>query len=243
MKKLIIFFKKIKNTFLTPKWKSVYFNFDKKFTKNKKNNFFYLVLSKFWFLPYDIQNRYWHTADEKSRHSYKNYRILDNSAKIMLGKVKKYSINKNIKILDLGCNVGRHLNYLKKYNFKRLYGIDIGRLPIKKSKTIFPKLKKVNLKCSSFENYLYKAKNNFFHIIYTHGATIEMTKPTFPLISHVSRVLKNDGYFILLIVENGHSYPRFWRYEFKKNNFSIIYDKKLVSNHTLFVLKKNKYEY
>ena len=39
--------------------------------------------------------------------------FLDNSAKIMLGKVKKYSINKNIKILDLGCNVGRHLNYLK----------------------------------------------------------------------------------------------------------------------------------
>ena len=49
-----------------------------------------------------------------------------------------------------------------------------------------------------------------------------MTKPTFPLISHVSRVLKNDGYFILLIVENGHSYPRFWRYEFKKIIFQLF---------------------
>jgi SAM-dependent methyltransferase len=238
MKKLIVFLKKIKNTFFTPRWNYIFLNYDKNFSKSNKKKFFFLFLSKIWFMPYDIQSRYWHSADEKSRHSFKHYRDLNYEAKLLLKKVKKYSISKNTKILDLGCNVGRHLNHLRELKYNNLYGVDIGKLPIKKSKILFSNLKKVKLNCSSFENYLYKTKSRFFDIIYTHGATIEMTKPTFPLIFQISRVLKNGGHFILLIDENGHSYPRFWRYEFKKNNFITLYDKNLVGNHTIFVLKK-----
>ena len=97
-----------------------------------------------------------------------------------------------------------------------MYGVDIGKKPIEESKKYFLDLNDVNIRCSSFEEYLYKTKSSFFQMIYTHGATIELTKPTFPLIFHVSRVLEKDGYFILLIRENDHDYPRFWRYEFKK---------------------------
>ena len=238
MKRLLVFLKKVKNTFFTPRWNYIFLKYDKNFSKSTKNKFLFLFLSKIWFMPYDIQSRYWHSADERSRHSFKNYRDLNYEAKLLLKKVNEYSINKKIKILDLGCNIGRHLNYLRKLKYNNLYGVDIGKLPIKKSKIFFSNLKKVKLNCSSFENYLYKTKNSFFDIIYTHGATIEMTKPTFPLIFQISRVLKNGGHFILLIDENGHSYPRFWRYEFKKHNLITLYDKNLVGNHTIFVLKK-----
>ena len=238
MKNFIIYLKKIKNTFLTPRWNNIYSNFDYTFLKNKRNKYFFWFLSKFWFLPYDMHSRYWHTANENSNHSYQYYQVLDYEAKLLLEKVKKYSFNKNIKILDLGCNVGRHLNSLKKSGYNNLYGVDIGKIPVIKSKEHFSSLKNVNIRCSSFENYLYKTKNNFFEMIYTHGATIEMTKPTFPLISQISRVLTKNGYFILLIYENGHSYPRFWRHEFKKNNLILVYSKKVEGNHTLFVLNK-----
>ena len=238
MKNFIIYLKKIKNTFLTPRWNNIYSNFDNIFLKNKRNKHFFWFLNKFWFLPYEINSRYWHTANENSNHSYKHYQELNDEAKLLLEKVKKYSFNKNIKILDLGCNVGRHLNSLKKHGYNNLYGIDIGKIPVKKSKKYFSNLKDANIECASFENYLYRTKNNFFEMIYTHGATIELTKPTFPLISQISRVLKNNGFFILLIDENGHSYPRFWRHEFAKNNLTLVYCKKLKGNHTLFALNK-----
>ena len=111
--------------------------------------------------------------------------------------------------MDLGSNVGRHLNYLTKKKFINLNGVDICKLSIDKSNKIYPKLKKINLRCSSFENYLVNSKNGEFDIIYTHGATIEMVKPTFPLVSELFRVSKK--YIILLINENGHKFPRFWR--------------------------------
>jgi len=238
MKNFIIYLKKIKNTFLTPRWNTIYNNFDNSFLKNNRNKYFFWFLNKFWFLPYDTRSRYWHTADENTKHSYKNYQSLDSKAKILLDEVRNYSFDKNIKILDLGCNIGRHLNALKKSGFNNLYGVDIGKKPVHQSKKYFLDLKDVNIRCSSFEEYLYKTKSSFFQIIYTHGATIELTKPTFPLISQISRVLDKNGYFILLIHENGHSYPRFWRYEFKKNNLIIVYCEDLEENHTLFVLKK-----
>ena len=238
MKIVSTFLKKIKNTFLTPRWNSVYKRYDEKFTYNNRNKIFYLILNNIWFSPYNIMSRYWHNASEKSVHSFQYYKELNYDAKFLLNKVKKYSLGKNSKILDLGCNVGRHLNFLKKNGYRNLYGVDIGKLAIKNSKKFFPNLKKVKIKCASFENYLFKKKDNFFEIIYSHGATLELIKPTFPLVRHMSRVLKKSGYLILLIDENGHAYPRFWRYEFKQNDLSIISHRRLNGNNTLFVLKK-----
>ena len=85
------------------------------FIKNKSNKNFFLFLSKFWFFPYDLQPKYWYNVNEKSSHSFVGYKNLNQDAKLLLNQVKKYSLNKNSKILDLGCNVGRHLNFLKKF--------------------------------------------------------------------------------------------------------------------------------
>jgi len=235
---LLIFFKKIINTFLTPRWGGVYASYNKNFAKNLKNKKLFWLFSKFWFLPYDLSVRYWHNADINSLHYFKHYLSLDFKSKFLIKTIKKYSPSKNIKILDLGCNVGRHLNSLKKSGYNNIYGVDIGKIPIKKSKKIFLNLKKINMKCSSFENYIYKTKNNFFNLIYTHGATIEMVKPTFPLVFQLSRILSSSGYLILLINESGHAYPRFWRYEFKKHNLKLIFCKNTFDSQTLIVLRK-----
>jgi SAM-dependent methyltransferase len=232
----MILIKKIINTFLTPRWKHVYKNFNIDFVKKKKNFLFY-ILSKFWFMPHDYTYQYWHKANIYSKHYFSHYLTLDPKARILIKQVQKYSSTSN-KILDLGCNVGRHLSELKKLGYSNLYGVDIGKIPIAKSKKIFLNLKRVKNVCSSFEEYLFKTPNNFFNLIYTHGATIELIKPTFPLISQLHRVLDNGGYLVFLIDENGHSYPRFWRYEFKLNNLSIVKAKNIGKNTTLFVLKK-----
>jgi SAM-dependent methyltransferase len=234
----MIFIKKIINSFLTPKWKNVYNDFNSSFVKSNNKKILFYILSKFWFLPHDYTYRYWYRANISSKHYYTNYAALDTNARILISKIQKYS-SKNSKILDLGCNIGRHLTELKKLGYNNLYGVDIGRIPIAKSKKVFPNLKSVKNVCSSFEEYLSKTPANFFYLIYTHGATIELVKPTFPLISQLYRVLTTSGYLIFLIHENEHSYPRFWRYEFKVNNLSIV-SEKIINTKTLFVLKKNK---
>jgi SAM-dependent methyltransferase len=189
-------------------------------------------------MPHDYTYRYWHKANIHSKNYFSHYLLLNSQARILINQIQNYS-SKNSKILDLGCNIGRHLSELKKLGYSNLYGVDIGKIPILQSNKFFPNLKKVKNVCSSFEEYLFKTPNNFFNLIYTHGATIELVKPTFPLISQLSRVLDNDGYLIFIIDENGHSYPRFWRYEFKLNNLLIVKANNISENHTLYVLKKN----
>ena len=54
----------------------------------------------------------------------------------------------------MGCNVGRHLNELKKSGFNNLYGVDIGKKPIEESKKYFLDLNDVNIRCSSFEELM-----------------------------------------------------------------------------------------
>jgi SAM-dependent methyltransferase len=233
---IALFLKKIKNTFFTPRYKKFYRNYDSYFVKNKKKKFIFNIFSRIWFIPIDVQARYWHSVTKKDPHNYLNYFNLDYDAKTLIKYIVKYANKKNDKILDLGCNVGRHLNCLKKKKFINLSGVDINKFSIKFSQKIFPSLKKTNLFCNSFENFLVNHNDNTFDIIYTHGATIEMVKPTFDIVCELSRVVKK--YLIFLINFNGHKYPRFWSYEFAKNGLKLIKARKFNNDQILLVYKK-----
>ncbi len=238
---LFINIKKFKNTFLTPYHRYYYIQVDERIKKSKEksNKFikiFYKYLSKlFWFFPTLESHRYWNVSQEKDKHGYEKYLDMDDSAKILIDEISKRT-NKEDKVLDLCCNVGRHLNALNKIGYSNLYGVDINNLAIQKMKTIYKNLNSANISYKSAESYLINTEDNFFDLIYTHGATVELIPPTFPIIDEVCRVTKN--YAIFLIQENGHAYPRFWRYEFKKNKMDLIYYKDC-SGLSLLVYKKN----
>lgn len=231
---ITVYLKKIKNTFLTPRFKSWYYDYDKKFIK-KSNSFLFRLLSKFWFFPIEVYSKYWYESGKIGNHNINNFLKIDYNSRLLINTVIKFS-DKEDKILDMCCNIGRHLNYLKNKKFKKLNGFDISKFAINNSTLIFPNLKKINLKCSSLENFLVNTKKKKFDIVYTVGATIELIKPTFPLAQELSRITKK--YLILLIDENGHSYPRFWRFEFKINGFSLQFSKILKNKRSLLVFKK-----
>jgi SAM-dependent methyltransferase len=229
----IIIIKKIFNTFLTPRYYTFYLNLDKNI--NNKNKIFNLF-SKLWFVPSINHLKYWYNVKgTDNRHGIIHYSRFTHGSKNLVDEIIKYS-KKNFKILDICCNTGRYLNYLSNYGYKNLYGVDINKDAISHAK----KNRKLNLKHSAIENYLLKKKDNYFDITYTHGATIELVKPTFNIIAEISRVTKL--YTIIIIWENDHSFPRFWRYEFKKNNYNIVSIKKLTTKKkgytSLMVLKK-----
>ncbi len=235
----MILLKKIKNTFFTPHWKNYYIKKSNIIEQNKIlkfNKYKNFLLKYLWFLPNFESHKYWCNAEENDKHGYNNYLEPNEDAQLLLNEVTKRSKDKKIKILDLCCNVGRHLNALNKIGYSNLYGVDINKLAIQKMKTIYKNLNSANISYKSAESYLINTKDNFFDLIYTHGATVELIQPTFPIVNEVCRVTKN--YVIFLIQENGHAYPRFWRYEFKKNKMDLIYHKDC-SGLSLLVYKKN----
>ena len=83
----MILVKKIINTFLTPRWKHVYKNFNIDFVKKKKNFLFY-ILSKFWFMPHDYTYQYWHKASIYTKHYFSHYLTLDPKARILIKQVQ-----------------------------------------------------------------------------------------------------------------------------------------------------------
>ena len=235
----LILLKKIKNTFLTPHWNNYYIKNNKLITENsivkfnKYKSFFFKFL---WFLPNLESHKYWYGAIENDKHGFDKYLKPNNYAKILLEEITKRTKDKRTKILDLCCNVGRHLNVLNELGYANLYGVDVSEIAIKKMKIFFKNLKEIKITHSTAESYLLKTEDNFFDIIFTHGATVELIPATFSLVKEVSRV--TNDLVIFLIQENGHAYPRFWRYEFKRNNMNLIYDKKLESGLSLLVFKK-----
>ena len=228
---IIIFLKKFKNTFLTPKYSLENLN---KFYKS--NNFFLRIMSYFfWFIPSSSQFRYWTNA-EKHDHGYEKFIEMNDRSERILKTILEYS-NTNDRILDICCNVGRVLNALAHKGYNNLYGFDINPVAIENFEKQF-KYKdknKVNISVDYAERYLFNQKDDGFDVTYSLGASLELIPSHFDLVYHISRITKK--YHICLINENGHAYPRFWRYEFKKF-FSTMDCINVESNRTLFILKK-----
>lgn len=228
-KLIIIFLKKFKNTFLTPRYS---LNNLRKFYNNK-SLLLRVICRIFWFLPSSSQFRYWNNA-EILDHGYKKFIEMDFLSEKILETIIKYS-NEDEKILDICCNIGRVLNALSLKGYKNLYGFDINSVAIDRSKKEFKFAENVNVTADYAESYLTKQEDNKFDVTFSLGASLELIPSHFNLIHHISRITKK--YHICLINENGHAYPRFWRYEFKKY-FSTCNYENLANKRTLFILKK-----
>ena len=228
--KVKTFLKKIINTFLT--FNLFFIDYSKIY--NKKN-FLFTFLSKYiWFIPSNFQALYWKNS-ENIGHGHNHFVEMDEMSLLLKKEICNYALKED-KILDVCCSVGRMLNSLSLDGYCNLNGFDINKIAIDKSKKIFDKLKDANLICQSAEEYLSNRKNNEFDIIFSLSASLELIPSSYPLLREISRVTKK--YFICLIDENGHAYPRFWRYEFKKNNFRILKCYKTNNSLTMFILKK-----
>ena len=225
-----ILFKKVFNTFLAVNLFTI--NYSKLY--NKKS-FIYTILAKFiWFIPSNFQALYWKNS-ENFKHGYNHFTEMDTNALLLKKEICNYASD-NDKILDVCCSVGRMLSSLNHDGYSNLYGFDINKVAIDESKKVFVNLKDAQLTAQSAEEYLPTIANNEFDIAFSLTASLELIPASFPLVREISRITKK--YFICLLNENDHAYPRFWRHEFKKNNFIILKFYKVGKSLTMFVLKK-----
>ncbi len=143
------------------------------------------------------------------------------ASKALLGEIISIEPNKHAAILDMGCNVGRHLNYLYEKGYKNLHGVDFSRKAIDDMKERYPLMySNITISEASFKEYL-KSAPYMMDIVYTRGATFELVHPLYPLIKNVCQIAKK--YVVMVISETGHAYPRFWEYEFAREGFELMH--------------------
>jgi len=146
---------------------------------------------------------------------------IDPASQAEMDEIMALVPDRNAAILDMGCNVGRHLDYLYGQGYRNLRGVDWSGAAIRDMATRYPAMHAGSrLTVASFQDFLTNAPEAV-ELVYTRGATFELVHPGFPLVKHVCAIAKR--YVVLVITEAGHAYPRFWTYEFAREGFELAH--------------------
>lgn len=143
-------------------------------------------------------NFVWYPHEEIIRFASKYFR-----KKIDIDKFENKTKNSNLKALDFGCGIGRHIVFLDDLQIEA-YGVDISKVAIDKVKSWCDYLQKGYLK----ENCILVPgdgklpfDDDYFDFVISHGVFDSMyfDMATKSLIN-ISRVLKNNGLMYLDLV-------------------------------------------
>ncbi len=165
-------------------------------------------------------HKHWEKQTIGDGHGPDKFVELTPLSEILLNEIELMSQDKNSAILDLGCNVGRHLNALWDKGYRNLHGVDIQQAALDHMEKLFPDMKRASIiQHGTFQEYLPSIDDSFFHVVFTHGATIELVPPSFPICQEMARVSRSA--VVLAINESSHSYPRLWEREFLSAGFIL----------------------
>jgi SAM-dependent methyltransferase len=154
---------------------------------------------------------------------------IDPASQAQMDEIVALVPERNAAILDMGCNVGRHLDYLYRQGYRGLRGVDWSNAALRDMARRYPEMHAHSrLVNASFEDFL-SGRPDPVDLVYTRGATFELVHPRFPLIREVCRIARR--YVVLVISEAGHAYPRFWEYEFAREGFELVHLRRPASEH------------
>lgn len=123
--------------------------------------------TKFWQGEFGNQytDRCSTTQEECDQYYMKSYGI----TKIEMNKAFISDLPEDIKILEVGCNIGLQLIFLQRMGFKNLYGIELSAYATEKSKEFTKGINIIN--ASGFD---IPYKDNYFDVVCTNGVLIHI---------------------------------------------------------------------
>lgn len=108
-------------------------------------------------------------------------------------------------VLELGCNVGRHLNLLCERGFSELYGIDISEAALDTMADHYPDLSSVvTTVCSPLETELPKMEDNAFDAVYSVAVLMHIASDSEFVFEEIARVCSGT----LITIEAEHPRKR-----------------------------------
>lgn len=163
---------------------------------------------------------YWENRGLGEAHGPHQYIELQESSYALIDEVVRQASGPGAPILDVGCNVGRHLDALHQRGFTNLHGVDIQKVAIEHMARIFPEMAAhAHFQQGTFQTCLPQIPDSFFEVVFTHGATVELVPPSFPVCQHMARAARKA--VVMVINENGHAFPRLWEAEFLRAGFVL----------------------
>ncbi len=172
----------------------------------------------------DLAKRWQRQGTEGSADRPETYIKEDSSLVELFKEVLPY-LNKESKILELGCNVGRSLNYLHKLGFKNLTGIEIGPKAVEMSQTVFPEMAgDSRLIVGSAPLEIRKIPTAEYDLVFCHSVLVNIHPKYNYIFREIARVSKK----MVLILENEGSlfaYPRDFKKLFERAGLKLVMSK------------------
>lgn len=160
----------------------------------------------------DELHRYWMRSWDGSNLP-KNYLKPiggDHRSQFLLELIKSLHCNVNESILEIGCNVGRNLNYLFSAGFDKLTGIEISEDAVVLMKKSYPRIaKNAKIINKPVEDAIENFKENEFDIVFTMAVLEHIHPDSDFLFSEMVRI--TNRYLITIEDERGVSWRHFPR--------------------------------
>jgi len=189
--------KKLIPGFLKPILKVIYIKtwgiYGKIKTRHKSRDELY----QYWRDPWDDDNIPRDYLEAEPRSSF------------LLEIIKKYA-HTSAKIMEIGCNVGRNLNYLFQAGFKNLEGIEISEKAVKILRESFPEMAKyARIYNAPVEEIIRDFKNNQFDVLFTMAVFEHIHSDSEWIFPQIARISKK--FLITIEDEQGISWRHFPR--------------------------------
>ena len=165
------------------------------------------------------QQEYWSNPRDKPNkpESYAK-RELNNRSHFVFKLIEKYAHRKN-HILEIGCNVGRNLNYLHEKGFLSLHGIELNAHAIELMKKVYPSMyEHSNISVNSIEGAVPLLIDNYFNITFSLAVLMHLPFESNFVLKHLVRITKN----YLITIEDERQeilckthFPRDYKREFE----------------------------
>jgi len=174
-------------------------------------------------------------------------KTLDNRSGYLVELIKRYGISSD-RILEIGCNVGRNLEFLFKSNFQNLNAIEINSKAILLLKETFPIMAdNLQIFFGSVEEQILFLQDNSFDITFTMAVFQHIHPDSNFIFPHVTRITKK----YLITVENEGSigpthFPRNYQKIFESLEMKQIYEEEWIKilgkGYWLRIFKKKNVE-
>lgn len=154
----------------------------------------------------------------------KTYIKEDNSISELFKEVLP-SLDKNSPILEIGCNVGRSLNYLYKHGYRNLTGIEIGKEAVELMRATFPEMYQNSKIIIGDATEVIKGFNTGeFELIFCHSVLVNIHPKYNYIFKEMARVSRK---FILALENEGsyQAYPRDFKKMFERQKYKMVVSK------------------
>lgn len=144
-----------------------------------------------------VQNYWQNPSSENAPETYGRWYI---GRSLFLVDQMRELVDKDAKILELGCNVGRNLAFLFHGGFKKLSGIEINPTAVEMMKDLFPELKKAKITLSKIEDAITELADDSYDVIYSMAVLEHLHTDSDWVFAEMKRVAR-----VIITIEDEHT--------------------------------------